>query len=612
MKFRQMLLVLSCIVAGMSCSSKNPVQSTSDQSGVAVLTVKLGAVGSLAKKTAINLDTLTIILSAPDEISRIDKVAITGSGQQIISKTYDHLASIVKTWTASAFTKDDHGIVIHSGLKDFIVPGRDTVDVSLDLRANYSMLTANIFPIRDSVTRCELMVDATKRGDSAFVKQTLLGDTIRLTYDYLSASDSGISHKISINVYGVMWGFDTLLYKADTSILIKSGENKKFAISLKWQGPSAPPPGGATMTITVGAVGSQTVNVFLDSTQTKPSQPGTAIEVAAGYYQSLILKTDRSLWACGENIFGQLGDNTTTSRSIPIKIMENVKRAIGGGVHSLILKTDGSLWGCGYNGVGQLGDGTDSNRLIPIKVMDNVKIASAGYNHSLILKNDNTLWACGYNSDGELGDGTTTHRYVPIQIMTDVQNIAAGGQHSLILRTDSTLWACGYNPNGQLGDGTTTNRAIPVKIMTNVKSMACGLYFSLILKTDSSLWVCGINSYGQLCDGTTITRLVPIQVMTGVKSMAAGWDHSLILKTDGTLWACGRNSYGSLGDGTTTPRSIPVQIMIDVQSIAAGSYHSIILKTDGELLACGFNYWGQLGNGTTTDSYFPVQVFSGQ
>ena len=37
-------------------------------------------------------------------------------------------------------------------------------------------------------------------------------------------------------------------------------------------------------------------------------------------YHSLYVKNDGSLWAMGRNNYGQLGDGTTTDRSIPIEI----------------------------------------------------------------------------------------------------------------------------------------------------------------------------------------------------------------------------------------------------------------------------------------------------
>src|ERR1700750_1559146 len=44
--------------------------------------------------------------------------------------------------------------------------------------------------------------------------------------------------------------------------------------------------------------------------------------VAAGDYQTLFIKTDKTLWATGYNIYGQLGDSTTVtaSRSSPIQV----------------------------------------------------------------------------------------------------------------------------------------------------------------------------------------------------------------------------------------------------------------------------------------------------
>jgi alpha-tubulin suppressor-like RCC1 family protein len=42
--------------------------------------------------------------------------------------------------------------------------------------------------------------------------------------------------------------------------------------------------------------------------------------MAAGYEFSLILKTDGSLWACGNNEYGQLGDGTTENRLAPVRV----------------------------------------------------------------------------------------------------------------------------------------------------------------------------------------------------------------------------------------------------------------------------------------------------
>ncbi|QQR99228.1 MAG: hypothetical protein IPK18_06925 [Sphingobacteriales bacterium] len=36
--------------------------------------------------------------------------------------------------------------------------------------------------------------------------------------------------------------------------------------------------------------------------------------MSAGGYHSLVLKNDHTLWACGDNSVGQLGDRTTTDK----------------------------------------------------------------------------------------------------------------------------------------------------------------------------------------------------------------------------------------------------------------------------------------------------------
>ena len=41
------------------------------------------------------------------------------------------------------------------------------------------------------------------------------------------------------------------------------------------------------------------------------------------YYHSLFIKSDGSLWAMGNNNYGQLGDGTTTQRSSPVQIVSS-------------------------------------------------------------------------------------------------------------------------------------------------------------------------------------------------------------------------------------------------------------------------------------------------
>jgi alpha-tubulin suppressor-like RCC1 family protein len=356
----------------------------------------------------------------------------------------------------------------------------------------------------------------------------------------------------------------------------------------------------------------------------------TVAKVAAGSDHSLFLKSDGSLWAMGNNNFGQLGDGTADNdnynTNFPEQIVaSNVTAIAAGGYHSLFLKSDGSLWAMGNNNFGQLGDGTTDNdnynTNFPEQIVaSNVTAIAAGVFHSLFLKSDGSLWAMGNNNFGQLGDGTTDNgnynTNLPEQIVaSNVTAIAAGRFHSLFLKSDGSLWAMGYNASGQLGDGTYNQTNRPKQIVaSNITAIAAGWTHSLFLKSDGSLWAMGYNGYGQLGDGTTDndnyqTNLPEEIVATNVTAIAAGYDHSLFLKSDGSLWAMGDNDDGELGDGTYNQATLPEQIVAtNVTAIAGGSDHSLFLKSDGSLWAMGDNEWGQLGDGTYNTTNWPEQI----
>jgi alpha-tubulin suppressor-like RCC1 family protein len=98
-----------------------------------------------------------------------------------------------------------------------------------------------------------------------------------------------------------------------------------------------------------------------------------------------------------------------------------------GAHHSLFVKNDGTAWACGYNVYGQLGDGTTTDRWTPVQVnsLTGITAVASGPGHSLFMKNDGTAWACGSNWYGQLGDGTNINRNTPVQV-TGLCPLASG------------------------------------------------------------------------------------------------------------------------------------------------------------------------------------------
>lgn len=63
----------------------------------------------------------------------------------------------------------------------------------------------------------------------------------------------------------------------------------------------------------------------------------------------------------------------------------------------MALKDDGTVWAWGYNYVGQLGDGSTTNRTVPVRVsyLSAMVAIDASGDHSIALKSDGTVWVWG-------------------------------------------------------------------------------------------------------------------------------------------------------------------------------------------------------------------------
>jgi hypothetical protein len=119
-----------------------------------------------------------------------------------------------------------------------------------------------------------------------------------------------------------------------------------------------------------------------------------------------------------------------------VQVATSVVHVAGGDSHSQFVKLDGTLWAMGDNSFGQLGDGTTTNRTTPVQVGTNVSQVAAGQSHSLFIKTDGSAWGMGTNGFGELGDGSTTRQKTPVQVAAGVTAIAAGSRHSLFLQSE--------------------------------------------------------------------------------------------------------------------------------------------------------------------------------
>jgi alpha-tubulin suppressor-like RCC1 family protein len=472
---------------------------------------------------------------------------------------------------------------------------------------------------------------------------------------------AGQSHSLSIHADGSLWATGSNQYgqlgqpagTSSTAAWVPVGTDKDWVQVAAGSDHSLGLKANGTLWAwghnNYGQLGNPT-NSGTDTPTPTMQRVGAATErytqVAAGSGYSLGLRADGSLWAWGDNYFGQLG-NPTNSGTIAVNATPQrvgaatdlYSQVAAGSVHAFGLKADGTLWAWGINTSGQLGNPTNSGAATanptPLPVgatTDRYTQVAAGSVHGLGLRADGTLWAWGNNQAGQLGttansspiDATPTPRRVGAATDTYTQ-IAAGALHSLGLRANGSLLTWGSNQYGQLGNAANSGvyaiNATPVPVGSaadRYAQVAAGGNHSLGLRADGALWAWGSNDAGQLGTATSSSLNNPAPTATGTalptRSTAAGATFGLAVRADGTLWAWGNNADGQLGfDPTTTPstaRALQVGTDRDWVMVATGDAHSLALKADGSLWAWGNNNNSQLGNpaNQTTSSATPTQV----
>ncbi|MEZ4673994.1 MAG: hypothetical protein R2932_07085 [Caldilineaceae bacterium] len=338
--------------------------------------------------------------------------------------------------------------------------------------------------------------------------------------------------------------------------------------------------------------------------------------------------TDAGAVRCwGLNFFGELGDGTEATRTVPVAVSglsSGVTAIAAGGGHSCALMTRGiQCWGA--NSSGQLGDGTETDHSTPVTVSGlpgGVAAMAAGNSHTCALTGGGEMFCWGGNLYGQLGDGSESKRSSPSKVNGlpgNVSAIAAGGSHTCALLRDNSIHCWGDNEYGQLGNGTaTTHSSQPLAVSAagrNFAAITAGSSHTCALTDDGSVQCWGHNFFGQLGDdAASASKSIPVAVQGlahPIPAIAVGTWHTCALTEERTVHCWGRNGNGQLGDGTTISHSQPLTVsgsLTAVTTIAAGDLYSCAVTGDGGALCWGHNFYGQLGNGTTTDSSTPVAV----
>lgn len=235
-------------------------------------------------------------------------------------------------------------------------------------------------------------------------------------------------------------------------------------------------------------------------------KPMTGVKKIAAYNNThsggcsyYALKQDGSVWAWGNNNYGQLGDGTITDRSQAVQAdisSEKVVDVIGRSSYAVFLTESGKLYGAGV-GFGTtpvlLTDGVsaikedyyDSARFIVQKgqtlyyycrssVERTVPVQGSGqavgYINEFYIQ-DGSVFGRDSNGYGQLGVGDTTTRddYVQMRKITGARQVW-NFEYTTFIQTDDGFYGTGRNENRALANLTTENSTVPVRIFFGLQA----------------------------------------------------------------------------------------------------------------------------------------------
>ncbi|HYA45719.1 MAG TPA: hypothetical protein VED59_08925, partial [Acidimicrobiales bacterium] len=201
------------------------------------------------------------------------------------------------------------------------------------------------------------------------------------------------------------------------------------------------------------------------------------LAIVAGSADAYALEANGTVWAFGDNSLGQLGQDGAEGEprprasAVPLRVpgLDGVVQIAAGGDTCYALSKDGSVWAWGDDEFGELGNGT--RRLYearPERVEGLATVASvaAGASSGYALLRDGTVWAWGRGTDRELGDGRMSDESFPVRVgrLSGVTQLTANGEEAFAVDNHGTLWSWGNNGYGQLGDGSVTATDVPVRV----------------------------------------------------------------------------------------------------------------------------------------------------
>jgi alpha-tubulin suppressor-like RCC1 family protein len=331
----------------------------------------------------------------------------------------------------------------------------------------------------------------------------------------------------------------------------------------------------------------------------------------------------------GRNAYGQLGDSTAASTTVPVAVLHpsgvTFDRITAGGAHTCALTSTGQAYCWGHNADGRLGDSTTVLPLMPVAVLPLGGIAftqlDAGNGHTCGLNSSGQAYCWGQNTSGQVGDSTiNNYRISPTATMQGslvFTSISAGFSHTCALDGSGQAYCWGYDGDGALGNGATFGGRIPQVVQQPVGvtfvSISSNYSHSCGLTSGGQAYCWGENGSGQVGDSTVVDKNAPVAVQQGALSFVSittGSDHTCAMDAGGNAWCWGGDASQQLGNGAAGTSRIPVAVTmpsgVSFAFASVDAAKSCALDTIGQTWCWGRNNFNQIGDGTSTTRNVPT------
>jgi alpha-tubulin suppressor-like RCC1 family protein len=233
--------------------------------------------------------------------------------------------------------------------------------------------------------------------------------------------------------------------------------------------------------------------------------PLSDVTLATGARTHALFYSRGAVYACGSGDAGELGNGSAASSALPARVSGlpsdvRVTALTSSWEGSGALLANGDYYDWGYNAAGQLGDGSTRSSAVPVRVSVPGAVAQVFQGGSgptngqtVAILAGGAVWAWGSNQDGQLGDGTLTNSAVPVRVHlpkgVTFAKVNSGGYTSFAIDSAGRLWSWGGGQNGQLGteSGLAAARA-------QTLPLSVGIHLTQVSSTASNVAGLGVRS----------------------------------------------------------------------------------------------------------------------